>query len=527
MKMNRVISVLSVGVVALAFASCHNSEQTFPDFDGGTTAYFAYQYPIRTLILGNVETYDNTSDNEGRFTIYSTFGGSYNGIDAKIDVSVDESLTNNLYFEDGSEVKPMPKDYYTVSGNVLDYAGGFRGGIEVQLNEKFFNDPLSVKNTYVIPVVMGENFSGVDHIYRGTPIVEGSSPLRQDETKWDPTPKDYTMFCVNFINEYTATYLRRGVDNFDKMSFKDVTETVTSDDMCIVVHAGPKKEQVWDNQFWIDVVTPFADGDEFTLTMDIKATKDANSSTQIHAAPGEYKDGLGTVNFTTEWKTETVTGKISGSKVDGHSIAFNLSEFADSNDYYFDNISVLVNGTEAIANVRCDDVENPNFFSKVIADGVTKASEFVKTGKTQTITNTYQVPDGYAKVNGVRHSKFVEEDEVVYTTSKSRNQVVLPIATTEVAGVPTTCELVLTFDGDNCSIASNNEALCKASGSGKYVKNGAPLAWGNKDRDVLYLDYTIDFKQDDVHYATKDTLVWRDRGSAAAIQTYKPVYKEN
>ena len=114
MKMNRIISVLSVGAIAVAFASCKNSEQNFPDFDGGTTAYFAYQYPIRTMILGNVETYDNTSDNEGRFTIYATCGGSYEGLNAKIDVSVDESLTQNLYFEDGTEVKPMPKDYYDI-----------------------------------------------------------------------------------------------------------------------------------------------------------------------------------------------------------------------------------------------------------------------------------------------------------------------------------------------------------------------------------------------------------------------------
>lgn len=511
----------------MAFASCKNSEQNFPDFDGGTTAYFSYQYPIRTMILGDVETYDNTSDKEGRFTIYATCGGSYEGLNAKIDVNVDESLTKGLYFEDGSPVKAMPKDYYEVKGEVLDYAGGFRGGVEIQLNEKFFNDPLSVKNTYVIPMVMGENFSGVDQISRGTPIVDGSSPLRQDPTKWDPSPKDFTLFCVNYINEYTATYLRRGKDNFDKLKFKDVTETVTGDDMCIVVHANPKKEQVWDNQFWIDAINPFADGDEFTLTMDVKATKEAKSSTQIHAAPSEYKDGLGEVSFTTDWKTVTVTGKISGAKVDGHSIAFNLSEFADSNDYYFDNISLKVNNTETVTNTRCDDVANSNFFSKVYSNGAVVASTFEPTGKQQTVTNTYQVPDGYEKVTEYRHGKFVEEDEVVYTTSKSRNQVVLPIATTELDGVPTTCELVLTFDGDNCTIASNNESLCKASGSGKYVKNGAPLAWGNKDRDILYLDYTIDFAGDKVHYATQDTLVWRDRGSVAAIQTYKPVYKED
>lgn len=535
MKMNRIISVLSIGAVAVAFSACHNSEQTFPDYDGGTTAYFSYQYPIRTMILGNVETYDNTNDNEGRFTIYSTFGGSYEGINAKIDIKIDESLTEGLTFEDGTKVKPLPKDYYNydeVNGSVLDYAGGFRGGVEIKLDkEKFFNDPLAVSNNYVIPVVMGENFSGVDHIYRGTPVVEGSSPLRQDLAKWDVAPKDYTLFCVNYINEYTATYLRRGKDNFDKLKFKEVTETVTGDDMCIAIHAGPKKEQVWDNQFWIDAVTPFAENDVFTLTMDVKATKEAKSGTQVHEGPGSYKANLGEITFTTEWKTVTITGTVSSGQAGGHSIAFNLSEIADSNDYYIDNVSFILNNVEMMSNGRCDNVASANYYTKerhTDSEGAIVSSAFEPTGKTQTVTNVYQVPDGYEKATANRHcGDFIENGDVVYTTTKSRNQIVVPISTTEIAGVPTTCELLLTFDGDDCTIVSNNEDLCKASGTGKYVKNGAPLAWGNKDRDVLYLDYTIDFKQDDVHYDTKDTLVWRDRGSVAGIQTYKPVYKED
>ena len=533
--MNRIISVLSIGAVAVAFAACHNSEQTFPDYDGGTTAYFSYQYPIRTMILGNVETYDNTSDNEGRFTIYGTFGGSYEGINAKIDVKIDESLTEGLTFEDGTKVKPLPKDYYNydeVNGSVLDYAGGFRGGVEIKLDkEKFFNDPLAVSNNYVIPIVMGENFSGVDHIYRGTPVVEGSSPLRQDLAKWDVAPKDYTLFCVNYINEYTATYLRRGIDNFDKLKFKDVTETITGDDMCIAIHAGPKKEQVWDNQFWIDAVTPFAENDVFTLTMDVKATKEAKSGTQVHEGPGSYKANLGEITFTTEWKTVTITGTVTSGQAGGHSIAFNLSEIADSNDYYIDNVSFILNNVEMMSNGRCDNVASANYYTKerhTDSEGAIVSSAFEPTGKTQTVTNVYQVPDGYEKATANRHcGDFIENGDVVYTTSKSRKQIVVPISTTEVAGIPTACELLLTFDGDDCTIVSNNEDICKASGTGKYVKNGAPLAWGNKDRDVLYLDYTIDFKQDDVHYATKDTLVWRDRGSVAGIQTYKPVYKED
>lgn len=526
MKNSKVISLLFAGVATMAFMSCGNSEREFPDFDGGTTAYFAYQYPIRTLVLGNVETYDNTSDNEGRFTIYGTFGGSYSGTNAKINVSIDESLTNDLYFEDGTKVTPMPKEYYDLSGEVLDYGGGFRGGVEVKLNEKFFNDPLSLKNTYVIPMVMGD-FTGVDKINRGTPVVEGSSPMRTDAAKWDPAPKDYTLFCVNYINEKTATYLRRGTDNYDKLKYKTLSKVETAPDMCIVIHAEPKQSQVWDNQFWIDAGTAFAANDEYTLTMDVKAAKAATSTTQVHTNPSEYKgSGIGDVAFTTEWETITLTGKFASGQADGHSIAFNLSELAEANDYYIDNVSFVINGEEKIGNPRCDAVPNSNYYTKVLS-GSLGSSEFESTGKTQTDTIVWKEPDGYEKATDSRHKEFIEKDEVVSTTSVGRNQVLLPISTTEVADVNTPCELVLTFDGDNCTIKSNDETLCTASGSGKYVKDGAPLAWGNKDRDVLYLEYTIDFKKDDVHYATKDTLVWRDRGSAPSIRSYKPVYKGN
>ena len=515
MKMSNVKSMLCVGALAVGFAACESAEQNFPDYDGGTTAYFAYQYPIRTLILGNVETYDNTSDNEGRFTIYGTFGGSYSGINAKINVSVDESLTKNLYFEDGTEVKAMPRDYYELSGDVLDYGGGFRGGVEVKLNEKFFNDPLSVSNTYVIPMVMGD-FSGVDKINRGTPMKEGTSPLRQDPTKWDPTPKDYTLFCVNYINEKTATYLRRGADEYDKLKFED---KVVGEESCIVIHATAKKTNPWDNQFWINVDHNFAADEEYTLSMKIKATADAKSSTQVHIDPSSYKANFGEVNFTTNWAPFTTSGKFAANQAGGHSIAFNLNEIAEANDYYFDDVSFVIDGVEYITNIKCDNVDSENFFSKV-DDGAINKSEFEISPIIERINL------GYSKATANRHGQFVEKDEVVSTTSKSRNEVVLPISTTEVADVNTPCELVLTFNGDDCTIKSNNEALCTASGTGKYVKDGAPKAWGNKDRDVLYLDYTIDFKQDNVHYATKDTLVWRDRGSAASIRTFKPVYKE-
>ena len=519
MKMSKVKTMLSVGALAVCFAACESAEQTFSDFDGGTTAYFAYQYPVRTLILGNVETYDNTSDNEGRFIIYGTFGGSYSGCNAKIDVSIDESLVEGLSFEDGTPVKAMPADYYEMLGNQLDYAGGYRGGVEFKLNDKFFNDTLSVKNAYVIPVVMG-NFTGVDKVYRGTPVVDGTTPLRQDPTQWDPQPKDYTLFCVNYINKYTATYLRRGVDDYDALQYKNVE--VESDDMCVVVHSADKKANAWDTQFWINVDHEFAKDEEYNLTMKVKATNAAKASTQIHEAPSEYKANLGSINFTTDWEVVTISGKFES---EGHSIAFNLNEDAKANDYYFDSVSFVIAGTEYITNMQCEDVACDNYYS-VIDQGPLAKSTYEPTGKKQ--ISIVSVPDGYTKEKGVRHKEFIEKDEVVYTTSKSKNQVVMPITNLEIAGAPTKCDLLLTFDeSGNCTVASNTPGI-KIEGTGKYIEGNEKLAWGNKDRDGLYLNYTVDMYDPtydyNIHYATSDTLVWRDRGAAASIQTFNPSF---
>lgn len=522
MKMNRLNLALSAGVLAVCFGSCKNAEQSFPDYDGGTTAYFAYQYPIRTLILGNVETYDNTSDNEGRFTIYGTFGGSYSGINAKIDVAIDETLANGLEFEDGTPVKPMPKDYYEISGNQLDYGGNYRGGVEIKLNDKFFDDTLSVSNNYVIPLVMGD-FSGVDKINRGVPMVDGSSPLRQDPSKWDTQPKDFVLFCVNYINKYNATFLRHGCDYYDDMKYSYDTIGYNS---YVAIHAGDKKENPWDTQFWISVDHDFVADEEWEVSFDAKATTDTIASTQTHSAPGTYVDGagFGNVSFPKDWKTFKASGKFTAAQAkDGaHSIAFNLNEMSKANVYCLDNVSFKINGVEYITNIECNDVACDNFFSKE-SNGATVNSSY------ESEPIVVMTPTGYEKNKEYRHGQYIEyDDEVVYTKTKSKNSIVVPITTTEVNGTPFAIELLLTFDENgNCTVKSNTPGV-KAEGTGKYLENSEKLAWGNKDRDGLYIDYTVDLYDAEndftVHYATSDTLVWRDRGTAAAIQTFSPKY---
>ena len=233
MKLKNYIYGVAVGTLALTCASCYNTEQEFPDYEGGTTAYFAYQFPVRTLILGN-DIYDNTLDNAHKCRIYSTMGGAYGGRNAYVDIAVDESLCNNLWFPDAggnpsTPVLPMPSAYYTLASNTIAYNGDPRGYVEVQFTDAFFNDPKAVENTYVIPLVM-RGVTGIDHILTGTPR-EGQSPSRTDTENWDILAKDYVLYCVKYMNPWQGKYIRRGVDNVTE---KGTTTTVVRKDFSLV-----------------------------------------------------------------------------------------------------------------------------------------------------------------------------------------------------------------------------------------------------------------------------------------------------
>ncbi len=216
MKLTKYIYGAALGALSLTMASCYNDDKVFPDYEGGTTAYFAYQFPVRTIILGN-DIYDNSLDKAHKCQIWSTMGGAYNGRNAFVEIAVDNNLCNNLYFVDEGgnptfQVTPMPADYYTLASNTIPYNGDLRGNVEVQLTEKFFNDEKSIDNTYVIPLVM-KSVTGIDHILSGTPRV-GHTPDRQNyvDSEWQVYPKDFVLYCIKYMNPWQGKYIRRGKD---------------------------------------------------------------------------------------------------------------------------------------------------------------------------------------------------------------------------------------------------------------------------------------------------------------------------
>lgn len=347
MKLFNLLSILSIGIVALFLASCQNSDQSFPDYEGGSAVYFAYQYPVRTIVLGE-DVYDTTLDNEHRFEIYAVMSGVYaNNNKVTIDVSVDNTLVDNLFFEaGGSPVVAMPSNYYTLAGNQIVLDKKIQGAVGVQLSDAFFADPKALERTYVLPLVMNK-VQNADSILSGRRAVTGDPELdnasRTNPDGWDVQPKDFVLYAVKFINPWHANYLRRGVD---------------------------------------------------------------------------------------------------------------------------------------------------------------------------------QITAGGSTTTEVRHAATVEKDQVILLASTSLTGVKFPVTTTDAGGTTITCDVLLTFDSSgNCQVSTQTPGM-SASGSGKFVEKGEKLSWGNKDRDAIYLDYTVDFgaKQ----YATRDTLVIQGRGIKA--EWFEPSY---
>jgi len=216
--------------IACALWSCKNGDIDFPDFEEGTTVYFPYQYPVRTIVLGDDE-YDTSMDQAHKCKIMATFGGSYNGIDGSVTVAVDNSLCDNLFFEDEvTPVKAMPENYYQLSTTTLAFNGTMNGATEVQLTDAFFNDPDAVKNTYVIPLVMTGQ-TGFTKILTGS-LNEGQTGSRTDATVWDVKPMDYVLYCVKFQNKYSGFWLTHGTTStadIEKAQFVEVRSLSLSD----------------------------------------------------------------------------------------------------------------------------------------------------------------------------------------------------------------------------------------------------------------------------------------------------------
>lgn len=207
---NKIFLMLTVLFVSLT--GCTNEDQDFNDYEY-TAVYFAYQFPVRTITLGE-DIFDTTLDNQHKCKIMGTLGGVYsNDKEVTIDVSVANSLTSNLLFNSaGDQIVAMPSNYYNLSSDkIIIPKGQIVGGIEVQLTDAFFADPLAIKKTYVIPLQMTKVVNA-DSILSGKALV--ANPLKAISGNWSVAPKDFIFYAIKYVNPWDGFYLRRGKDTF-------------------------------------------------------------------------------------------------------------------------------------------------------------------------------------------------------------------------------------------------------------------------------------------------------------------------
>ncbi len=220
-------------ILSVFFMACENQDWEFQDFEY-QSVYFSHQYPVRTITLGD-DIFDTSLDNEWKCKIMATTGGVYeNKSDVIIDVEVDNSMANGMVFGgSGDQIMAMPDNYYSLASNKLIIPKGeITGGVEVQLTDAFFADPLAIGNTYVIPVKMTK-VQNADTILAGVPLSD--NPKRAIADDWAISPKDYVFYAVKYINQWHGYYLRRGEDIITgKNGNTSLDETITRHEEFVV-----------------------------------------------------------------------------------------------------------------------------------------------------------------------------------------------------------------------------------------------------------------------------------------------------
>ena len=128
--------------------------------------------------------------------------------------------------------------------------------------------------------------------------------------------------------------------------------------------------------------------------------------------------------------------------------------------------------------------------------------------------------DGTTTEN-VRHKEYVEYDDICNVDTKNLTTAIMPVSLKGFGDY----KLTLSFnDKKECTVTTETDGFAISNGNGKFVKDGDKNSWGNKDRDVIYLDYTIQNETTGASCHTLDTLVIRDRG--VSYETFSTYYKE-
>jgi len=115
-----------------------------------------------------------------------------------------------------------------------------------------------------------------------------------------------------------------------------------------------------------------------------------------------------------------------------------------------------------------------------------------------------------------------QNDEVCGISTKNMTQAIFPVSF-KTSGASISCKLILTFNGNNCTISTDDPDVT-VTGTGEFIEKGTArpeykdYQWGSNNgqpvqRDILRLAYNVNFEKSDIQVSTNDTLVVQTRES--------------
>lgn len=245
---------------------------------------------------------------------------------------------------------------FTSSGT---FANESDGGYSIAFNLNDFADA----NIYYLDNI-SLKINGTEVIKNGNCEGDDTSSFRTKEMRGSTVPS-------TIVDETVVYREQSGPATYEV----DVPRT------CIQVIADDMVDAAWDTQFWLVFEDhPIHTGDKYEVSMNVRADKKASAGTQTHKSPGGYIHwaAIGTIPFEEEWKTYTQSGTFDNAAQEGgYSIAFNLNDFAEANTYYFDDISLKINGVEVIKNGDCNDLNGTASFVAKEKRGATVPARIV------------------------------------------------------------------------------------------------------------------------------------------------------
>ena len=204
------------------------------------------------------------------------------------------------------------------------------------------------KDTWVNEVMIS-TVRGNDKAYKGATLKPSGTVVNDPDTWLDYTEASNAKIKLPAAGVWTISIDTEGKQiNFVKLEGEEDKEPVAIvTNPTVVIVKGQERDfvkdddhpdatgQPWDNQFWIVANRTLSAGEATVISFKYKASKEAKTSTQCHAAPGAYLHwgAIGDVNFTTEWQDFEATFTVPNEANDMQSIAFNMAEIKEACDY--------------------------------------------------------------------------------------------------------------------------------------------------------------------------------------------------